>query len=196
MYDDEKYQGITVHKTGGVKYYVSEDLYLNRDKKFFKNLANAEYVKRDTDTEFPNHCPIDMQRNFHERYVYEVLNHNTTAGIQPKKEDFVLPVRKTRPSTNRYSHFHFENKKYYWKDSTCSDKFKKLIFTKERRIVLYRYNIVKTKPGDFIFPPEKKILELMTPIYFKGIKDIKNNDPMQSSFFYTMVLANKKNFCH
>ena len=34
VYDDEKYQGITVHQTGGVKYYVSEDLYLNRDKNF------------------------------------------------------------------------------------------------------------------------------------------------------------------
>ena len=30
VYDDEKYQGITVHKTGGIKYYVSEDLYLNK----------------------------------------------------------------------------------------------------------------------------------------------------------------------
>ena len=140
VYDDEKYQGITVHKKGGVKYYVSEDLYLNRDKNFLKNLTTATYVKRDTDTEFPNHYPIGMQRNFYERYVYEVLNHNTTAGMQPTKKDFVLPMRRRKPSTNTYSHFHFENEKYYCKNSTWSDELKKLIFTEGRRIVLYGCN--------------------------------------------------------
>ena len=116
MYDDEKYQGITVHKTAGVKYYISEDLYVNRDENFFKNLANAKYVKRDADTE----CNVmqRMQRNFYEKYVYEVLNHNATAGMQPKKEDFILPMKRTKPSNNFYHHFHFENEKYYGKGST------------------------------------------------------------------------------
>ena len=130
-----------------------------------------------------------MQRNFYERYAYEVLNHNTTAGIQTTKEDFILPMRRTKPSTNTYSRFHFENEKYYWKDSTWSDELEKLIFTEGRRIVLYRYNKIKIKPDDFISPLEKKIPALMTPIYFKGINDIKNNDSIQSSFYNIIVLA-------
>ena len=136
VYDDEKLQGITIHKIDRVKYYISVDLYLHRDKNFLKNLTNASYVRHDADTEFPNHYPIGMQRNFYERYVYEVLNHNTTVGVKPAKEDFVLPTKITKPSTNTYDHFHFENEKYYWKDSTWFDQLKKLIFTEGRRIVL------------------------------------------------------------
>ena len=48
---------------------------------------------------------------------------------------------------------------------------------------------MKITPDDFISPSEKFFLELMIPVYFKGIKDIKNNDSIQSSFFYTIVLA-------
>ena len=46
----EKFQGITIHKIDGVKYYVSADIYLNKDKNFLKNLKNAKYVKRDAGT--------------------------------------------------------------------------------------------------------------------------------------------------
>ena len=183
VYDGEKLQGITIHKTDRVKYYVPADLYLNIDKNFLKNLTNASYASRDADTEFPNHYPIGMQRNFYERYVYEVSNPNTTVGVKPTKEDFILPTKRTKPSTNTYDHFHFENEKYYWKDSTWSDHLKKLIFTEGRRIVLYRYNTIKIKPDDFISPLKKEIVVLMTPIFFKGLKDIKDNDSMQSSFF-------------
>ena len=96
VHDDEKCQGITVHKTAGANYYISEDLYLNRDKNFLKNLANAKYVKRDADTEFPNHFPIGIQCNFYEKYVYEILNHNTTAGIQPKRRRFYSNYEKNK----------------------------------------------------------------------------------------------------
>ena len=75
------------------------------------------YVRRDADTEFPNHYPIGMMRSFYEKYVYEVLNHNTTTGITLTKDDFILPTTRTKPSTNTYSHFQLENEKYYWKDS-------------------------------------------------------------------------------
>ena len=129
--DDEKLQGITGHKTNDVKYYVSEDHYLNRDKSFLKNLPSATYVRRDADSEFPNHYPIGMMHRFYEKYVYEILNHNTTTGITLTKDNFTLPTTRTKPSTNTYSHFQFsfsENEKYYWKDSTWSDQLKKLIF--------------------------------------------------------------------
>ena len=92
--DDEKFQDRTVHKTDGVKYYVSVDLYLNRHKNFFKNLTNATYVKQDANTKFPSRYPIGAERNYYEKYVYEVLNHNTTAGIKMAKEDFILPTRR------------------------------------------------------------------------------------------------------
>ena len=72
-----------------------------------------------------------MQRNFYERYAYEVLNHNTTVGIQSTKEDFMLPMRRTKPITNTFSHFHFENEKYYRKDSTWNDELKNLYLPKE-----------------------------------------------------------------
>ena len=122
--DNEKLQGITVHKRNDVKYYVSEDHYLNRDKNFLKNLPYATYVRRDADTEFPNHYPIGMMLSFYEKYVYEVLNHNTITGITLTKDDFILLTTRTKPSTNTYSHFQFENEKYYWKDSTWSDQLK------------------------------------------------------------------------
>ena len=116
--DGEKLQGITVHKTNDVKYYVSEDRYLNRDKNFLKNLPSVTYVRRDMDTEFPNHYPIGMMCSFYGKYVYEVLNYNTTTGITLTKDDFIIPTTRTKPSTNTYSYFQFENEKYYWKDST------------------------------------------------------------------------------
>ena len=88
-------------------------------------------MRRDADSEFPNHYPIGMMRSFYEKYVYEVLNHNTTTGITLTKYDFILPTTRTKPSTNTYSYFQFENK-----DSTWSDQLKKLTFTEGRRIVL------------------------------------------------------------
>ena len=195
--DDEKLQGITVHKTNDVEYYVSEDNYLNRDKNFLKNLPSATYVRRDADTKFPNHYPICMMRSFYGKYVYEVLNHNTTTGITLTKDDFILPTTKTKPSTNTYSHFQFENEKYYWKYSTWSDQLKKLIFTEGRRIVLYKYNTAKIKPDDFTSPLEKEIVALMTQIFFKALQDIKDNVSIQSSFFsYDRSNIIKKNFCH
>ena len=82
VYDDEEKQGLTVHKTDNVKYYVSVDIYLNRENNFLKYLANATYVKHDADTVFPNKYPKDrLKRSYFEKYVYEVLNHNVTAGI-------------------------------------------------------------------------------------------------------------------
>ena len=108
VYDDEKNQGITIHKIDGVKYYVSADIYSNKDKNFLKNLKNAKYVKRDAVTEFPNRYPKDSKRGFYEKYVYEVLNYNTTAGVQMIKEDFILTTY--RPNL---LDFDFQNEKYY-----------------------------------------------------------------------------------
>ena len=140
VYDDEKLQGITIHKTDGVKYHVSADLYLNKDNNFLKNLKNAKYVKRDADTEFPNRYQSDNnKRGYYEKYIYEVLNHTTTTGVQPSKEDFIL-ITYTPHFRHNYRYFDFQNEKYYWKDSTWPDKFKKLIFTEGRRIILDRYN--------------------------------------------------------
>ena len=34
VYDDEKKQGLMVHKTDNIKYYVSVDIYLNRENNF------------------------------------------------------------------------------------------------------------------------------------------------------------------
>ena len=144
-------------------------------------------MRRDADTEFPNHYPIGMMHSFYGKYVYEVLNYNRTTTLS--KDDFILPTTRTKPSTNTYSHFQFEIEKYYWKDSTWSDQLKKLIFTEGRRIVLYRYNTIKLKPNEFISPPEKEILALMIPIFFKGLKDVKDNDSIQGSFFYMIALT-------
>ena len=58
-----------------------------------------------------------------------------------------------------------------------------MIFTEGRRIVFYRYNTIKIKPDDFISLLEKEIVALMTPIFCKGLKDIKDNDSIQGSFF-------------
>ena len=91
VYDDEKNQGLTVHKTFNVKYYVSVDIYLNRENNFLKYLANAKYVKHEADTVFPNKYLTDtVKRSYFEKYVYEVLNHNIAAGIPVTKDDFIL----------------------------------------------------------------------------------------------------------
>ena len=108
-------------------------------------------MRRDADTEFPNRYPNGMMYNFYERYIYEVLNHNTMTGVKMIKEDFILLTKRPDLKDN-YRYFNFENEKYYWKDSTWSDDLKKLIFTECRRIVLYRYNTIKIKPDDFVYP--------------------------------------------
>ena len=38
-------------------------------------------------------------------------------------------------------------------------------------------------------PLEREIVTLMAPIFLKGLKDIKDNDSMQSSFFYMIDLT-------
>ena len=109
-------QGLTVHKTVNVKYYVSVDIYLNRENNFLKYLANATYVKHEADTVFPNKYPKDIiKRGYFEKYVYEVLNHNVTTGIQTTKDDFVLTT--FRPNfRDNYRYFDFQNEKYYWEN--------------------------------------------------------------------------------
>ena len=90
---------------------------------------------------------------------------------------------------DNYRYFDFQNEKYYWDNSTWSEQLKNKIFSEGRRIVPYKFNTIKLKPDDFISPAEKEILALMTPNFIKGIKEIKNNQAIQSSFFYTIALT-------
>ena len=107
-----------VHKTVNVKYYVSVDIYVNRENNFLIYLANATYVKHEADTVFPNKYPKDrLKRGYFEKYVYEVLNHNVTAGIQTTKDDFILTTFRPNLRDN-YRYFDFQNEKYYWDNST------------------------------------------------------------------------------
>ena len=178
-----------VHKTDNVKYYVSVDIYLNRENNFLRYLANATYVKHEADTVFPNKYPKDrLKRSYFEKYVSEVLNHNVTARIETTKDDFILTTFRPNLQGN-YRHSDFQNEKYCWDNSTWSEQLKNKIFSEGRRVVVYKFNTIKFKPGDFISPAEKEILELMTPNFFKGTKEIKNNQDIQSSFFYTIVLT-------
>ena len=159
----KKKQGLTVHKTESVKYYVSVDIYLNRENNFLKYLANATYVKHEADTVFPNKYLKDrLKRGYFEKYVYEVLNHDVTAGMQTTKDDFILTTFRPNLRDN-YKYFDFQNEKYYWDNSTWSDQLKNNFFSESRRIVLYKFNTIKLKPDDFISPAEKEILALMTP---------------------------------
>ena len=166
VYDDEKRQGLTVHKTDNVKYYVSVDIYLNRENNFLKYLANVTYVKHKADTVFPNKYPKDrLKRGYFEKYVYKVLNHNVTARIKTTKDDFILTTFRPNLRDN-YRYFDFQNEKYYWDNSTWPEQLKNNFFSKGRRIVLYKFNTIKLKPDDFISPAEKEILALMTPNFF------------------------------
>ena len=89
------------------------DIYLNEDKNLLKNLKNAKYVKRDADTEFPSRYPKDSnKRGYYEKYIYEVLNDNTTAGVKLAKEDFILSMYRPNVKSN-YRYFDFQNEKYY-----------------------------------------------------------------------------------
>ena len=66
----KKKQGLTVHKTVIVKYYISVDIYLNRENNFLKYLANATYVKHKADSVFPNKYPKDrLKCSYFEKYV-------------------------------------------------------------------------------------------------------------------------------
>ena len=179
----KKKQGLTFHKTGNVKYYVSVDIYLNRENNVLKYLANATYVKHEADTVFPYKYPKDrLKRGYFEKYVYEVLNHNVTARIQMTKGDFILTTFRPNLRDN-YRYFDFQNEKNYWDNSTWSEQLKNNFFAEGRRIVLYKFSTVNLKPDDFISPAKKEILALMTSNFFKGMKEIKNNQAIQSSFF-------------
>ena len=81
------------------------------------------YAKHEADTVFPNKYPKDrLKHGYFEKYVYEVLNHNVTAGIQTKKDDFILTT--VRPNLrDNYRYFDFQNEKYYWDNSTWSEIF-------------------------------------------------------------------------
>ena len=127
-------------------------------------------------------------RGYFEKYVYEVLNHNTTSGIQTTIDNFILTTFRPNLRDN-YRYFDFQNEKYHWEDSTWSDQLKNKIFSEGRRIALYRFNTIKLKPDDFFSPAKKEILALMTPNFFKGMNEIKNIQAIQSSFFYTIALT-------
>ena len=115
------------------------------------------HVKSEADTVFLNKYPKDrLKRGYFEKYVYEVLNHNVTAGIQTTKDDFILTTFRPNLRDN-YRYFDFQNEKYYWGNSTWPERFKNKLFSEGRRIVLYKFNTIKLKPGDFISPAEKKI---------------------------------------
>ena len=153
------------------------------------------YVKHEADKVFPNKYPKDrLKRGYFEKYVYKGLNHNVMAGIQTAKDDFILTT--FRPNLrNNYRYFDFQNEKCYWDNSTWSEQLKNNFFSKGRRIVLYKLNAIKLKPDDFISPSEKEILALMTPNFFKGMKEIKNNQAIQSSsFLYDRSNIIKKTF--
>ena len=67
----KKNQGLTIHKTDNVKYYVSVDICLNRENNFLKYLANATYVKHEADAVFPNKYPKDrLKRGYFEKYMF------------------------------------------------------------------------------------------------------------------------------
>ena len=59
-----------------VKKLEKKFLYLHKEKFFLKYLPNATYEIRDAQKEFPNTNPDRIEKN-----VYEVLNHNATAGV-------------------------------------------------------------------------------------------------------------------
>ena len=96
------------------------------------------------------------------------------------KEDFILTTYRLN-----LLDFDFQNEKYCWKDSTWSDKSKKKKFfqTSEE----YTFIVLKLKPGNFISPAEKEILSLMTPAFSKILKVVKENDSIQSLFFYMIA---------
>ena len=145
VYDDEKNQGLTVHKTVNVKYYVSVDIYLNRENNFLKYLTNIKYIKHEADTVFPNKYPKDtVKRGYFEKSAYEDLNHNTAAGIQATKDDFILNTYRPNLRDN-YRYFDFQNEKYYWENSSWSDQLKSKIFSEGRRTVFYKFNTIKLK---------------------------------------------------
>ena len=123
-----------------------------------------------------------MKKFIFEKYIYEVLNHNTTTGIQTTKDDFILITY--RPNLlGDYRYFDFQNEKHYWENSIWSGQLKNKIFTEGRRIVLYRTNTIKPKPDDFVSDAEKEILKLMTPLYSRALDEARNSHSIQSSFF-------------
>ena len=183
VYDNERKQCLEAHKYNNVRYFVSVDIYINKENSFLKYLSGTKYVKREADTVFPNKYPTDAKkRGYFEKYVYEVLNHNTTTGIQTTNYNFILSTYRPNLLDN-YRYFDFQNEKYYWENSTWSDQLKNKIFTEGRRIVLYRTNTIKLKPDDFVSYAEKEILKLMTPLYSRALDEVRNNHSIQISFF-------------
>ena len=171
MYDDEKKQGITIHKSDNVKYYVSVEHYLNRHNNFLRFLPNAKFVLHDADTEFPGKYPTDyLERGYYKKNIYEVLNRLTTTGVTTTKNgDFFMPF--IRPdSTYNYEYYLFLNEKYYWENSSFPDYLKNKIFTRGQRIYPYNSYTVKITPDDFVSGLEKHMLSHMTPDFCKIFK--------------------------
>ena len=61
VFDDEKKKHITIKKIDGVKYYVSVDHYLNREKNFLKYFLNARYALREAAVEFDFVSPTEKE---------------------------------------------------------------------------------------------------------------------------------------
>ena len=190
VYNDEKHQSIVFHKECDVKYCVSVEHYLNRKHNFLRFLTGATYVLRDADTEFSNYYPT-AKRGYYEN-VYEVLNHNTTADVKTVKHfDFIIHF--IRPiATDTYHDFLFLKEKYFWDNCDFSDELKNKILEQGRRISPYNNYTVNIKPDDFVSQAGKEIELLMTPTYFKGLQEIKNNQSIQSFFLYDRFNIIKK----
>ena len=104
----KKKQGITIHKSDKVRYYVSVEHYLNRDNNILRFLPTAKYVLRDANTEFSGKYLSDaLEQGYYEKNIYEVLNHTTTTEVTTAKDDdFFMPF--IRPNSSYiYEYFFF-----------------------------------------------------------------------------------------
>ena len=116
--DDTNNPYLIIKKTIGARYFVSERHYLNRNKKFLSNLTKATYIKRNVKRV--------LGLTTDQIYIYEVKNHNTTAVVFPKIEDFISPETRKQ----EWGGFQFDQEHYTFKYCRLYDSIKKKLFQK------------------------------------------------------------------
>ena len=106
----------TIVKLNQIRYFVSEELYLNKSTNYLSQLKTATYRNVN--------AKEALKINANQIFIYEVLNHQRiTKSFPPSKTNFFLPEQTKR----EWGNFIFDQEHYKFINSTFPDKLKKII---------------------------------------------------------------------
>ena len=106
----------TIVKLNQIRYFVSEELYLNKSTNYLSQLKTATYRNVN--------AREALKINTNQMFIYEVLNHQRiTKSFPLSKTNFFLPEQIKR----EWGNFRFDQEHYKFINNTFPDKLKKII---------------------------------------------------------------------